>query len=228
MKYNYILEIDLRKPVKIEVGRKYHHLRVLEQTSSNSSGDKRWECLCDCGNTAVVTSSNLHLERVKSCGCMAKELQKVGCTKHGKSYTNTYQSWKCMKARCLNPKSKYYSYYGGSGVVVCDRWLESFENFLEDMGECPQDTSLNRVKGSKVYSKETCEWATKSVQGFDQKKRSTNTSGRTGVCKTKSGSWLSQIRVNYKSIYLGTFKSYEKAVKAREDAEIKYFGFIKG
>ena len=73
-----------------------------------------------------------------------------------------------MKSRCLNPKMPNYKYYGGKGVKICDRWLNSFNNFLEDMGEAPPGCSLDKdIKGhGLLYSKETCCWASKSEQMF--------------------------------------------------------------
>jgi hypothetical protein len=129
-----------------------------------------------------------------------------------------------MLKRCYSPNYKNFHYWGGKGVTVCDRWLESFENFLDDMGERPEGTSLNRVDGSMTYSKETCNWASRSVQAFEQKKYKSNTSGVTGVYETKHSTFTAKISVQNKVIHLGTFKSFEEAVRARKDAEILYYG----
>lgn len=73
----------------------------------------------------------------------------------------TYRIYQGMKTRCHNPKAKDYPRYGGRGITVCDRWRESFQNFLDDMGEVPEGNySIDRVDGSKGYSAENCRWAT--------------------------------------------------------------------
>ncbi len=70
-----------------------------------------------------------------------------------------------MKKRCLNPKEPAYPNYGGRGITVCERWLGSFQNFLDDMGECPEGLTIDRVDNSLGYYKENCRWATDLEQG---------------------------------------------------------------
>jgi hypothetical protein len=68
--------------------------------------------------------------------------------------------WKSMKKRCCNINTQHYKYYGGRGIKVCDRWLSSFENFLEDMGEKPKGGySLERINNELGYSIDNCKWA---------------------------------------------------------------------
>lgn len=205
--------------IKDITGKRSGKLVAIERLEKGSSG-YYWLCKCDCGNTHKVAIGHFNKGSIRSCGCLKLE----SLTTHGMTKTTTYTSYRKMIDRC---KSKEYSDFY-KDVTICDRWLESFENFFEDMGERPEGMTLNRIHGAKMYSKETCEWATLSVQSYDQKRSKVNTSGRTGIqFFPKKGLWLSRIKVNRKTIRLYYGPSYEEAVKAREQAELKYFGFIK-
>ena len=185
----------------------------------------RWYCECDCGGSIILKSSALK-NGSGSCGCEYNRREKHGHTSK-KEVSPTFTSWHSMMQRCFNENHQAYKLYGAEGITVCDRWKE-FKNFLEDMGERPEGTTLNRINGAKIYSPETCEWATYSVQAYDQKKRSTNKSGVTGVCWDKRvGKWEAYISVDKKKISLGFYDDVASAAKAREAAEIKYYGFTK-
>jgi hypothetical protein len=85
-------------------------------------------------------------------------------TAHGRHGTPTYRSWRSMKTRCTNPNHEGYTYYGGRGIRVCDRWAESFETFLADMGDRPEGTSLDRIDPDGDYEPGNVRWATASEQ----------------------------------------------------------------
>jgi hypothetical protein len=72
--------------------------------------------------------------------------------------------WQNMIRRCYEPNKKDYKNYGGRGIGVCSRWLESFENFYVDMGDCPEGMTLDRKNNDGNYCKENCRWATKIEQ----------------------------------------------------------------
>ncbi len=88
---------------------------------------------------------------------------------HGWAGTREYKTWKGLIYRCTNPNSQGWEHYGGRGIDVCERWLESFENFLEDMGEKPEGLSIDRIDNDKCYYPENCRWATAKEQRANQR-----------------------------------------------------------
>lgn len=86
-----------------------------------------------------------------------------GCTANGIT-TPEYRLWYGMKDRCYNRKAKKFKHYGGRGIRVCDRWKNSFANFLEDMGQRPAGLTLDRRRTNGDYEPGNCRWATKKEQ----------------------------------------------------------------
>ena len=125
----------------------------------------RWFCECSCGNTCVVIGGNLSSKHSTSCGCWPKERAFFINLTHGKAHTPEYRSWSGMKNRCYNKKTNNYFFYGGRGITVCARWLESFENFLKDMGERPSlQHSIDRINNTGNYELSNCKWSTHTEQ----------------------------------------------------------------
>lgn len=75
------------------------------------------------------------------------------------------KSWESMKRRCNRPQAGNYYLYGGRGIRVCDRWMESFESFLADMGERPEGMTLDRYPNTDGnYEPGNVRWATPTKQ----------------------------------------------------------------
>lgn len=124
-----------------------------------------WECLCDCGRTTIVSVANLPNGHTKSCGCLSSETTANRNTTHGLSGSREFTIWTSMKQRCYDPKSVNYERYGMKGIRVCDRWLNSFQNFITDMGRCPEGCSIDRYPDKNGnYEPSNCRWATEFQQ----------------------------------------------------------------
>lgn len=141
-------------------------------------------------------------------------------TTHGLYKHPLYYTWLSMKQRCYNPNVARYARYGGRGITVCDRWKNSFPNFLNDMGEKPSSShSIDRIDNDGNYEPGNCRWSTNEIQNTNQGLRKDNTSGYTGVkWYKKTRRWFVDIRVNNKKVSIGYFKDKNEAIAARKIA----------
>lgn len=148
----------------------------------------------------------------------------VGRVTHGMTDTSEYHTWQAMKKRCASPKDSAWYLYGARGITVCERWLESFENFLEDMGRKPTlKHSIDRIDNNGNYEPSNCRWANHTQQNFNQRLRKNHPTGVRGVAFNKKHSkYSATLRVNGQHHYLGSYTTISEAAKARKAGEEKY------
>lgn len=134
----------------------FNRLTVIER-SKLAHKQVHWVCRCSCGNITTVSRHNLVRGGTKSCGCHRRQFFPSLNTTHGLSRTPEYKTWKGIRDRCSNPKSKSFQWYGAVGVQVCERWNQ-FENFYADMGDRPPGTSIDRIDPFGDYEPGNCRW----------------------------------------------------------------------
>ena len=203
-------------------GNRYNRWTVNKISEKREHGKIHWLCTCDCGVSRIVLGDSLTAEKSKSCGCYNIEKISERFSTHRMARTPTHNSWRGMKERCYNSNNKRFKDYGGRGISVSSQWKDSFEQFIFDMGECPQGMSIERIDVNGNYEKSNCRWATDFDQAFNKRILKRNKSGVTGVyfCN-RIQKWKAQISFQGKRRSLGAFNKFEDAVECRKIQENK-------
>lgn len=188
-------------PFKDLTGKRFGRLTAERTDGRDNQGHYRWLCKCDCGNTITVTGTYLTRGETRSCGCLHTEVviahnkseakrestvqwNSVYKKKHGKTGYRLYKVWTSMKQRCQNPNNKAFHYYGGSGIVVCKEWDESFDEFYSwamsngyDEKAKHGDCTIDRIDASGNYEPTNCRWVSIAEQNRNKRPGGAKTCG---------------------------------------------------
>jgi hypothetical protein len=184
-------------PINVKLGERFGRLVIVGE--SHGTRKRRFDCLCDCGQSKNVALSKLRSGNTQSCGCLQHEIKKQSTRTHGQSKTRIYRIWVGMKARCLDPRVPEYSNYGGRGISVCSSWMnfESFQSWASTNGY-NDDLTIERKDNDGNYDPENCEWIPKGKQGFNTRKSIAITyDGRTMILKE----WARVLGIRYLKLY---------------------------
>ena len=204
------------------IGKKFNRLTVIDVPVKIGRRQKA-KCVCDCGTITTVDTTHLRSGHTTSCGCSQREIARQRQTKHGNYYEPEFLAWKNMKRRCTEPRcAKWYA-----NISVCDSWLNSYDNFLSDVGRKPSSKhTLDRIDFKGNYEPNNVRWATRATQSRNTKTFETSATGVKGVTWSKSKQkWRAAIYVDSKQKHLGYFDDVSLAIAARIAGEHTYWGY---
>lgn len=206
-------------------GKKFGRLIAIRDIGSSNDKGRVWEFQCDCGKVKTARSSDVRNGKIRSCGCLHRDMLVEEKTTHNMHGTRIYRIWRNIKTRCLNPNASHYSRYGGQGISICDEWRDSFESFRDwalSHGYS-DELSVDRIDNDKGYCPDNCRWATLEQQAVNRRTPKTNKSGHPGVIwREDRKKWVVQIRRDKVTYNLGQFDLIEDAVEAREAWKLSY------
>lgn len=164
----------------------------------------------------IKMSPKSHLNSTTGCKECSKHVthkKKTLIDNQDRKQMKEYRIWKALRTRATNPNTSSSIYYFNKGIKVCDRW-NSFENFYNDMGKCPENYSIDRIDPNKDYCPENCRWASYSTQSKNRGSfnKIFTYKGKSMVLKD----WARELGIKYTTLYMRIYrsgKSFEEAIQ---------------
>lgn len=182
-------------------GQKFGKLTVI---GADDRGIRKpyFYCMCECGRLKSVRSDSLKSGKIRSCGCLKKEQDKVNLImnhKHKMSHTRIYSIWQNMKGRCNNIHDPRYDRYGGRGIKVCEEWEKDFTKFYAWALEngYSEDLTIDRIDNDGDYTPENCRWADQKEQARNRDTNIKITIGRSTRTLTE---WCEIFGLDFKTV----------------------------
>lgn len=214
-------------------GQDFGYLSVLYKTHPNENGEMLWMCRCKCGNIVEVNGCRLRNGLTRSCGCYQKEQNRKSKHKHNIFYLreNYYVGV------TNNTNKEFYFDIDDYEKIKDICWYENDQGYI--MGlingnhirmhryilNINDDKIVDHINQNRADNRKlNLRYATKQTNAINRKANVNNKTGIKGIDKISNGKYSARIMINYKTIYLGCFENINDAVKARKDAEKKYFG----
>lgn len=169
--------VSERLASRISAGQRFGMLVAVEFAGVLESRGKsrmrrypQWRFECDCGEKTVASVRDVLTGNTASCGCLRFTASRTHGHSIDRQFSPEYSCWMAMRSRCYDESNVSYPHYGGRGIEVCERWRDSFEQFLADMGPRPTlGHTLDRQDNAKGYEPENVVWAT-----YGEQKRNTS------------------------------------------------------
>ena len=205
-------------------GKVFGELTVVKRSKNDKRNQTYWECLCSCGKIKTVRGSHLK-DGTSSCGHVGIQKLIERSTKHGYTVTNKdmFKRWHSILYRTTNENDKCYSSYGGRGIKMCEEWTNSFEKFLEDVGEPPfEGAELDRIDNDGNYCKENVRWITEQQNIWNKGSHLNVTSKYKGVSYYKTrGNWVARFSAYGKGFTVGYYETEDMAGLAHYEVASK-------